>query len=352
MPRALPSVCAPSQTFACRGNFSPRQNSLVWTESARVFAICFVILQHATDSLVLSQPVGSGLWLLTVFVNSTTRWAAPIFIMISGSVMLRSGDIDTLHWYRRRLLRVAVFSFWIAFYAAYSLIIRSWNVALVWQAIKDGTLYYHLWFLYAITGLYVLTPVLRATAGRVSDKTWNLLTLMAFILAAGNAILSRFFGFSIVSGPFLFLPYVGYYMAGRLLATVNKSHIDEPFLWGGVILGVAGSVSGMVFFTNLYGNVYFGRYFHSNLSLPVICSSICVFLLLQKMDLRSPFLSWVSSASFAIYILHPLVLAYLVEFFGETQSIVTGLMMAMATLFLTAPITWLFRRSRILCRLF
>ncbi|MCV5225164.1 acyltransferase family protein, partial [Escherichia coli] len=58
-------------------------------------------------------------WLTAVGVNSVTRWAVPVFILITGALMLSdTRPFDGKYYVKRRLGKVLVpFLIWSTFYA-------------------------------------------------------------------------------------------------------------------------------------------------------------------------------------------------------------------------------------------
>lgn len=57
----------------------------------RVIASLAVVAIHVSAPIVLSfNIVGKGAWWFGNFVDSTSRWAVPIFVMISGVLLLDS----------------------------------------------------------------------------------------------------------------------------------------------------------------------------------------------------------------------------------------------------------------------
>ncbi|WP_158950160.1 acyltransferase [Pseudodesulfovibrio cashew] len=329
-----------------------RDDSLVWTESARALAILAVVLQHSTEPLLTTLPTSAVSWVSAVAVNSATRWAAPLFIMVSGALLLRPeyAQGGAFEFYKRRAARVASFLFWIAAYAIVLVLSGRLSAGLAWKGIVDGTLYYHLWFLYAITGLYAVTPLLRLVRGSVSAPAWRSLTLLAILIAVVYAVCLKFWWVSSSGGPVLFLPYVGYYMAGSVLSGLARGTISRGILCGGLLLCVTASAVGVVVFTDLYGNLYFGRYFHGNFSPPVVLGTFCVFQLLREMDWHSELLSALSRASFAIYILHPVPLVCLAWAFGTARSITGALLFAVSAFCLTALMAKCFYANRVFRR--
>src|SRR3989442_2077501 len=82
------------------------QPTVVWIDAARVAAILGVISIHVVAPLVISRALPLNWWVGNV-VDSAARWSVPLFVMISGALLLHS-DLadDPVALYRRRLARI------------------------------------------------------------------------------------------------------------------------------------------------------------------------------------------------------------------------------------------------------
>ncbi|MDI9431562.1 MAG: acyltransferase family protein, partial [Sedimentisphaerales bacterium] len=142
-----------------------RQRSIQYINVLRILAIYAVVTAHvaiwltmATRPFVFHWWLGSGLFYLAHF-------SIPVFVMISGALLLDDTRRESAgQFYRRRMVRVGVpLVVWTVVY----LLVRRFvdgeplSTGLVVQLILTGEPYYHLWFLYMIFGLYLITPALR-----------------------------------------------------------------------------------------------------------------------------------------------------------------------------------------------
>lgn len=88
-----------------------------YIDSLRVLAALAVVVIHVAAHSSTS-PVTSTTWHIAMFYNGCSRWAVPVFVMISGAVFLKlKADIaikDLICRYAYRLLRI--FFLWSLFY--------------------------------------------------------------------------------------------------------------------------------------------------------------------------------------------------------------------------------------------
>ncbi|WP_168429555.1 MULTISPECIES: acyltransferase [unclassified Microbacterium] len=196
----------------------------------RIVSVIGVVAIHVFGNMVGNDAVhGSARWWGAVVVDLGFVWVVPVFVMISGALILEprqyaKGPAD---FYRRRLLRLGpAFVFWPLFYVFVVSSVMAGRLA-DWRGfllgVVDGRSYTHLYFLWLIVGLYVAAPVLAAFlrdggrrraavfAGVVLAVTVATLVSATVLTAAGyDRSLSQ-------SALTQWLPYVGFFLAGWAL---------------------------------------------------------------------------------------------------------------------------------------
>ncbi|HSA51615.1 MAG TPA: acyltransferase family protein [Yinghuangia sp.] len=198
----------------------------------RVIAIVAVVSIHTTGLTMTDESLrGSAVWWAAAIVNVGSTWAVPVFVMISGALLLapRPGE-DAYGFYRRRLGRIAVpLVFWHAFYIAFKMWVKDYRPSLE-KVVGDLLLartYTALYFFWLILGLYLLAPVLRVFLAKASARDRWLVTGLALAFGLGVQITNAYIQVRELGAPALrlaaptyFLPYVGYFMLGYLLRDV------------------------------------------------------------------------------------------------------------------------------------
>ena len=162
-------------------------------------------------------------------VDAFSRWCVPVFVMISGALLLAPGKTEGAGtFYRKRAARVLVpLLFWSAFYLLWVFIKGSLKgnppgAAALLHRIAIGEPYYHLWFLYMLVPLYLVTPLLCQIVARTTRKQLTWLVALAFVLAALNAIDARLSPRSGTFFPAWFLSYVPYFLLGH---QIGRAHV-------------------------------------------------------------------------------------------------------------------------------
>ena len=164
-----------------------------WLRGAATIA---VVVLHMFNKMLTDHPVSElGVPLVITWTELQlvfTRWAVPVFLMITGALLLdpnRRIGWDKIGRYVARMLAVLVI-----FCPVYSCMSAK---AISFAAIVDGLRkaatqdsWDHLWYVYALIGLYVLTPVLaayvRATTPRMQRATLLVLAIPTMVIPTIN----------------------------------------------------------------------------------------------------------------------------------------------------------------------
>ncbi|MBQ4351843.1 MAG: acyltransferase family protein [Clostridia bacterium] len=143
----------------------------------RVLATLAVILLHSATSQLHAVEVNTSPWRAMIFWDGLMRWSVPAFFLLSGALFL-SSDKPLSEILKKNALRIGTaYFFWSFVYAAVSRP-EGWKEFLyTWIG---G--HYHLWFCWAIVGLYLLVPLLRPLAR--NEKTARYYLLLVFIFAS------------------------------------------------------------------------------------------------------------------------------------------------------------------------
>lgn len=139
---------------------------LIYIDWLRIIAILGVVTIHVSASFVLNYSQGyTGAWMTGNFYESISRWCVPVFVLISGALILSSTrEITIFNFLKKKLSKIVIplVAFSVFYYANE---VRKEEVAFsLMDFIKrfmTNDIMYHLWFLYMIAGLYIITPLLK-----------------------------------------------------------------------------------------------------------------------------------------------------------------------------------------------
>ena len=169
----------------------------------RIIAICAVVLVHISADYVKSYPNNSLEYISNNLLCSLTRFAVPIFLMISGALMLNENKKIS----NKKIIHAAVHFFsllviWNIFYSVAYQIIKPFIFkedislyAVVYEMLKG---HYHMWYLYVLIGLYLITPILRTFIRRDNLPLIKAYLIFSLVVCFGRAFVNKILNFHTV----------------------------------------------------------------------------------------------------------------------------------------------------------
>lgn len=251
---------------------------------------------------------GSPAWHAANLLDAATRWCVPVFVMISGALMLERND-PTPTFLARRLDRLAPpLLFWSCAYLLLAACQPGWQVVHGQQALLRGEPWYHLWYLCMLPGLYLLTPWLRRL---LQSRFARRRAPLAVAVLLGTTLV-----WLLPPAPSAWLrapAFVAPYVAGHLLADAWHDRrglaLLSPAFWG-VCWGIATALValGAIGLLPLPGKG--GLELAYDYASPIVMlQAVAVFML--GLQLRPACLARLAPFAFAVYLLHPALLLIL-----------------------------------------
>lgn len=293
------------------------RRTIDWFEWARALGALAVVALHAMRATELAPGLAAAhpslFWVEGIVQIPLARWAVPVFFMMSGALILDPGREMPLRKVGRYIWRMAFILLTVGFAfclmetvaknpgptGAYAL--TPPMVGTAFLHLLQGKSWDHLWYLYALMGLYLLTPVLRPFVRDASRRELGLAVLLAWVLLAlvpaANLVLGvRLYRFVTLDAS------VAYYLAGYY--AYNYLELD----WRVVAVGLASLALACLPNALSLGSLA------GVLSLPqygvIMPYALLVFLLLRRaLDVpieRHPVVRALARDSFGIYLIHPL----------------------------------------------
>lgn len=299
-----------------------KENSrILYFDILRIIACFAVIMLNLTSKWFNILSLNTQSWMVLNVYNGLAHVAVPVFVMISGALFLNpEKQIGLPVLLKKNVLRIAIaFIFWSGLYSVIDRLqgVRVRDVAFGFISGHD-----HLWFLYMIAGLYLVTPLLRKLTE--SEKLtkyflllWFLFSVLLTTAEAGVSYFKSYFPHWIdviqeAANVNLVTGYVGYFVLGNFLHRRESSKKERGIVYA---LGMLGAAS-TVLFTYLY-SVRTGALdmsFYNNISLGVMLESTAIFVFFkyhapqQKDNAFQKLITAVAICSFGIYLVHMLII--------------------------------------------
>lgn len=298
------------------GLSGPRKQFL---DVLRVLATCAVVLMHvltgATD--VTDASIVPEYRSLLLSVMDLVTWCVPIFLLISGYLFLNPKRTLTypvmIKKYCRRIA-LAILLFGVP-YAASELVVteRTFRIRMIPEALKMtlmGHTWSHMWYLYLILFLYLITPLLKKVL-RVLP-VWGVAAVMAVIFLGSSV--APFLNKVLDVNSIPVLPdggvYFLYYLCGYFFA-VREVCVDKGRnVW--LTAAVAVLALGMILSRTLAG---FSIQMAYNYPFTVLLA-VLLFAAGWNGSIKKYRIPWqeAGALSFAVYLVHPVYVNLLYKF--------------------------------------
>lgn len=298
-------------------------NKMMWTTNLRVVATVSVIFLHVASEILYQYGcVSDFVWWTGNIYDSLVRFCVPVFVMLTGVLMLsRTYELDD--FLKKRFSRIVLpFLFWSFVYAMFSLndnITSGYKMSFleildwIMNLFLNGSSY-HLWYIYMIIGIYLFIPIISKWVQNATEKEiLYFISIWIFTLFINQPILSNFrinIDLIYFSG---FIGYVvlGYYLSIKSFAYSKRTINSIAILL--IITGVIITIFGTYFLS--YRNHNFDEYFYNYNTFNVLIVSIGVFLLFKNLEISNPIVTkttnFISTYSYGIYLVHVLVLRFM-----------------------------------------
>lgn len=310
-----------------------KKNRIIYLDILRIMAAFAVIVIHVSTQFWHSESINSLNWIFMNFWNAISRWAVPVFVMISGCLFFsKNKEVKIKTIFKKYILRLLfAFIIWTIIYSIFSIVIYKKDFDTVIATFISG--YYHMWYLFAIAGVYMAYPLLINIIKEEQKIKYFLLIvfllqfLISNIIKFGDILVPNLnnntltmvmnnihssFNY-LIPGDVLgysFYFVLGYYLYNNEL---QKKHIK--FVYIGSIISFLLTIIGSIVISKTLAkpsDAFFGYF-----SINVLLMSCGVFLLLKNKLLniktinRQKTITDLSDSCFGIYLSHVLVLELL-----------------------------------------
>lgn len=299
-----------------------RSRSIQYINRLRILSIYAVITAHVTIWLTMASEPFTVDWWVGCAIFYLCFCSIPVFVMVSGALLLDDSRNESLkEFYWKRIHRVGVpLVAWTVVYLGFRGFVEHepLTVGRVVRLIITADPYYHLWFLYMILGLYLVTPPLR-TFVRHARQGERLLVIVTILVLSNAYFQADALLWDNQRSIFtMFIPYIAYYLCGYELSRIDPRQVPSKYLLIPIVISAAYLLVFSGIFLDRQGGVG-TRFVFDFFSPPVVFLSIAIFWAARLHDATTPpiegirktAVEWIASATLGIYVLHPLVLAFI-----------------------------------------
>lgn len=299
---------------------------MIYADILKIVAIIAIIILHSSGPLLYKfNSIKLSWWWIGNIIDSATRWGVPIFIMVSGMLLLDPKKDESIREFlSKRFNRVLIpFIFWGVGYTIlsyYKLIIEFQPLPIlnIIEKLLTGQVFYHLWFIYMILGLYIVTPIIRIYVKNADLNNLRYFIIIWFITNGFFIFIQKISNFKLGIDLSFFVGFIGYYILGHYLHITNFNKKQINYIYFLSIGSFIATAIGTYILT-LTDNGVFNEALYDYLSPNVILMSVGIFVFIKNYNWNGLIENRInvhriiefSSLIFGIYLVHALILVML-----------------------------------------
>lgn len=289
----------------------------------RIYACLAVVMIHVS-AIYVKQDVNSSAFVIGNIFDSISRCGVPLFLMLSGALMLNEKKEKTIkQMIQTSISMIGILLFWSSLYAIiYQFVIHQNEVSVV-SLIKTILFgHYHMWYLYVMVGLYLITPILKVIIKKEHQQLIKYLLGLAIIFTFVIPLINYFFQIFVESISITKLinkvhfemigSYLTYYILGWYVTNFEVKYKKTIYALGVV------SIIFTIIMTQITKNYDF---FYDTSLITILLLSLAIFMFIfdfsKRLKLKETtikLLSILSKLTFGVYLIHILVLYYISKY--------------------------------------
>ncbi len=289
-------------------------------DAMRIIAILAVIAIHTTTRILEASNFNLQGYSLSLFINQASRFAVPLFFMISGFVLELNYSYNQsyLSYLQKRLAKIFLpYLFWSAIY--YFFVYTKHTIPFS-TTLLYGAASYQLYFIPTLIIFYILFPLIHKSYRFIANK-WILIILglvQLFLLYQEYYVepLPYYYPISIALLNF-------YIFILGVVVSRNLSFLQKIGKWKIPITIFTGALAFVVFFEGklLYLKTHNYLFFYSQWRPSVFIYSLILaglmYIIFNKNNLNTAFVKNLSSLSFFVFFIHVIVLETFWSYLGR-----------------------------------
>ena len=219
-------------------NNNSRENN--W-DFFRVLCAFGVIMIHVSatyiESYRISYPFEYDFHIkASIVYNSFSRFAVPGFLMLSGAFLLQNDkNKEFRRFYRKSFVKLGVPTIiFTVIYFLYTVVLNSIlnyphvdiikSIILSVKQTLRGVPYYHMWYMYALIGIYAFIPIIIRLRNDIGEKAFKKVSYIVFAVTILSGMTSNnYIQWSITNS----VSHIGYVMIGYVIKTDLEKKKDN-----------------------------------------------------------------------------------------------------------------------------
>lgn len=296
-------------------------NRVIYIDLIKVFSIFAVVFLHsAAPILDKIGEIDFSDWMTGNIYDSMARMAAPLFFMVSGTLLLNAKEEPLTIFFKKRFLKIFIpLMAWSFIYIIFKKYGAHQDINIFKQMIYslNEPVYFHLWFLYAILGIYLFLPILKIFI-KYSSQNIQIYFIVLWVFSVSIVpFINYFSGLSIKSYMPMMAGYTGYFVLGYYLAKIRITKRVFYISLFSIFISTFGTVFGTYYLSEKASR--FIDFFYTYFSVSTLIQAISYFIILKYIGennfsnsvKKSRVISALSITVYGIYLIHPIYIRIL-----------------------------------------
>ena len=206
---------------------------IIWIDLLRIIGMFGVIIIHIAGNTLNTFKLSGVPSIVYTMIYRLLYFALPLFVMISGTLLLNK-DIDYKDifkkYIKKMVLILLMFGGVYAFLEEYSInnTVELSSFTNILKRLITGDLWAHMWYIYLLISLYLITPILRNWVKQTSEKEQlfclGVLYIFTILLNEISSIFNIEIAFTVpITTGFVFSYLLGNYLYNNELSSKVKS---------------------------------------------------------------------------------------------------------------------------------
>ena len=308
---------------------------VLYIDVLRCIACFFVIVNHTVSTEIPNHDFGcSWQFLITWFFLSKT--AVPIFVIITGSLLLQKKEMYVGSF--ARVGRICVMLCFVS--VLYQVVYRGIKISFV-QLIKAATLNIFqdgisnaFWYLYLYIGILLMMPLLRSMRVNMQEKDYLYLLIITFLvnglfplMALACPILNTAANVNLA----MFDSYIGYLFWGDYIVRYDKFSLKKHTIIAAILLMASlvlcTGITSYLYMANEQNFLLLDNVTLATTSIPACCIFVFVrnFVRFASGTRGGKFVTEVGQCTFAMYLVSDAVIYKLKFLYERLRIVISGI---------------------------
>lgn len=298
----------------------------------RVIAIIGTIIIHVSNIYVYSFNRISNLeYLFSISFNLLARICVPLFFMISGAFLIN--ETFDFKKYKKRIIKyLIILIIWSIIYYFFNNTNYDNIISDLFSSLfNSNKTSRHLWYMYALLGLYIALPFVSNMCKNLTRQQENLFIILWLIFSGldifyaplGKLFIGDYFKVTypipIINSTY----YLGYFVIGYILHNRFKDKkIDKKHNIYLILTYLLSNIIPIIityFISIKTNNVYESMFWYRSIFIAIASFSIFSLVILNKDKFNNNKLINISNYTFGIYLIHMIFIEVIKEQFNLIQ---------------------------------